>query len=145
MKSEYDFSGGARGKHYKAYRQDHTIRINHSDGTHTLRYFDGENRKVTCIRNIPTNLLDELEAMANASDEKLWAAINPLVTPRQRERLEELNVLGAKRVLTPAEHDEQGALFMEHHHSILRRAQAIAILRQRGHFVSDDVLHNSVL
>jgi len=28
MRDEYDFSGGVRGKHYKAYRKEHTVYIN---------------------------------------------------------------------------------------------------------------------
>ena len=34
MRNEYDFSGGVRGKHYKAYRKGHTIYINKDNGSH---------------------------------------------------------------------------------------------------------------
>ena len=27
MREEYDFSGGIRGKHFKTYRQGHTVKI----------------------------------------------------------------------------------------------------------------------
>jgi hypothetical protein len=33
MQQEYDFSGGVRGKHYLAYQQGYTIRIEKMDGT----------------------------------------------------------------------------------------------------------------
>ncbi|MBI5051636.1 MAG: hypothetical protein HZB52_00005 [Chloroflexi bacterium] len=33
MRSEYDFSGGVRGKHYKARMQGYTIKIHKADGT----------------------------------------------------------------------------------------------------------------
>ncbi len=33
MLPEYDFTGGIRGKHYKAYRAGHTVKIHRSDGT----------------------------------------------------------------------------------------------------------------
>ncbi len=33
MQPEYDFSGGERGKHYLAYQQGYTIRIEKMDGT----------------------------------------------------------------------------------------------------------------
>ena len=33
MLPEYDFSSGVRGKHYKAYRQGHTVVIHKTDGT----------------------------------------------------------------------------------------------------------------
>jgi uncharacterized DUF497 family protein len=33
MREEYDFSGGRRGKHFRAYRAGHTVRITQTDGT----------------------------------------------------------------------------------------------------------------
>jgi len=39
MKTEYDFSGGTRGKHYRAYRSGHTVRVNKSDGTVEERHY----------------------------------------------------------------------------------------------------------
>lgn len=33
MQPEYDFSGGVRGKHYLAYQQGYTVRIQQADGT----------------------------------------------------------------------------------------------------------------
>ena len=39
MRREYNFSGGVRGKHAKAYRQRHTVRIHKQDGTIEVYYF----------------------------------------------------------------------------------------------------------
>ncbi len=39
MREEYDFSGGIRGKHYKAYRQGHTVHIHKMNGTTESHYF----------------------------------------------------------------------------------------------------------
>jgi hypothetical protein len=39
MLPEYDFSGGVRGKHYKAYRKGHTVKIHKADGTVSVQYF----------------------------------------------------------------------------------------------------------
>ena len=39
MRKEYDFSGGVRGKHVKAYRQGHTVKIHKQDGTTEVHYF----------------------------------------------------------------------------------------------------------
>ena len=33
MREEYDFSGGVRGKHFRAYRQGHTVKIARADGS----------------------------------------------------------------------------------------------------------------
>lgn len=42
MLPEYDFSKGVRGKHYKAYRQGHTVKIHKADGTVSVQYFQPE-------------------------------------------------------------------------------------------------------
>ncbi len=42
MLPEYDFSGGVRGKHYKAYRRGHTVKIHQADGTVSIHYFKPE-------------------------------------------------------------------------------------------------------
>ena len=39
MRKEYDFSGGVRGNHAKAYRQRHTVKIHKQDGTTEVHYF----------------------------------------------------------------------------------------------------------
>ncbi len=39
MLPEYDFRGGVRGKHYKAYRRGHTLTIHTTDGTTDVRHF----------------------------------------------------------------------------------------------------------
>ena len=39
MRGEYDFSRGVRGRHYRAYRAGHTIRVTRADGTVAERHF----------------------------------------------------------------------------------------------------------
>ncbi|MCG8605666.1 hypothetical protein MJD09_11790 [bacterium] len=39
MRDEYDFSDGTRGKHFKAYREGHTVHTHKPDGTTTVQYF----------------------------------------------------------------------------------------------------------
>ena len=46
MHDEYDFSKGVRGKHYKAYREGHTVVINKDDGTQSIQYFKEEDGAV---------------------------------------------------------------------------------------------------
>ena len=38
MKPEYDFRGGVRGKHAKAYRKGYTITIHNEEGTTTVEH-----------------------------------------------------------------------------------------------------------
>lgn len=46
MRSEYDFSGGVRGKHYQAYRQGHTVKIHQTDGNVMIQHFSLEDGAV---------------------------------------------------------------------------------------------------
>jgi len=39
MLPEYEFRGGVRGKHYKAYRNGHTVTVHKSDGTAQIQHF----------------------------------------------------------------------------------------------------------
>ncbi len=39
MREEYDFSQGVRGKHYKAYRAGHVVRVQKSDGSIEQQHF----------------------------------------------------------------------------------------------------------
>ena len=39
MLPEYNFKGGIRSKHYKAYRKGRTVKIHKSDGTTFVQYF----------------------------------------------------------------------------------------------------------
>lgn len=40
MLPEYDFSGGVRGKHYKAMRRGYTVKIQKSNGTTVVQHFN---------------------------------------------------------------------------------------------------------
>lgn len=39
MLPEYDFTGGVSGKHYKAMRKGHTVKIDQADGTTLIQHF----------------------------------------------------------------------------------------------------------
>jgi hypothetical protein len=46
MRREYDFSKGVRGRHYKAYRHGHAVKIRKKDGTLKIQYFTQEDGAV---------------------------------------------------------------------------------------------------
>lgn len=46
MRSEYDFSDGVRGKHFKAYREGHTVKIRKEDGSIEPRCFTEEDGSI---------------------------------------------------------------------------------------------------
>lgn len=83
--------------------------------------------------NLPTDVADELAALHLFSDEALWAAAEPSLSAFEERRLDQLNRGAGQQELTPAEQVEQQTLIAAYHRSILRRAQALALLSQRGH------------
>jgi len=82
---------------------------------------------------LPAELANELAAMNLLSDEALWAAAYPSLSPAEQSRLSQLNHKAGERPLTKAEQAEQEHLLTGYHRSVLRRAKALAILAQRGH------------
>jgi len=58
MRNEYDFSGGVRGKHFRAYRQGHTVEINKSDGSVEVHYFTQEDGAVMLDPDIKKHFPD---------------------------------------------------------------------------------------
>lgn len=85
---------------------------------------------------LPADLANELAAMHLLSDEALWAAAHPSLSPAEQSRLSQLNRKAGERLLTKAEKAEQEHLLAAYHRSVLRRAKALAILTQRGHPLS---------
>ena len=46
MLPEYDFTDGVRGKHHKAFREGHTVKVHRANGTIDVRYFTLEDGAV---------------------------------------------------------------------------------------------------
>ena len=83
--------------------------------------------------DLPEHLAEELAGMMWLSDAKLRAATRPTFAPQQQKRLNELNGAEDQRPLTAAELAERARLLAEYERSVLLRAQAFAVLAQRGH------------
>ena len=83
--------------------------------------------------SVPADLAAEFAAMHLLSDQALQAAAQPSLSPAELYRLRQLNHTAGERSMTQAEEAEQTALLASYHHFVLRRAQALAILAQRGH------------
>lgn len=90
--------------------------------------------------DLPPDLANELNAMISFTDEALWAATHPSLSPAAQSRLEQLSHKGGERALTSAETAEQAELLTAYDHSVLRRAQALAVLAFRGHPLSPERL-----
>ena len=75
--------------------------------------------------------------MAYLNDAALWQAARATMTAEQRERLEHLHDEQQRRTLTADERAEEQALLELYRGTVLVRAQAAALLKQRGYDVSD--------
>ncbi|MFN8458651.1 MAG: hypothetical protein U0401_29025 [Anaerolineae bacterium] len=87
--------------------------------------------------SLPPEMADELTAMRLFSDEALWSAMEPILSAPQQARLTQLTREQSVRSLTGAEQDELNSLLAEYDYSVLRRAQAMALLSLRGHKLPD--------
>ena len=58
MRDEYDFTGGVRGKHYKAYRKGHTVIIHKGDGSASVQYFTQEDGSVILDPDVKVHFSD---------------------------------------------------------------------------------------
>ena len=58
MRQKYDFSDGVKGKHFKAYREGHTVRIHKEDGTTSVRYFRQEDGAVMLDPDVKAHFPD---------------------------------------------------------------------------------------
>ena len=81
-------------------------------------------------------LRDELARMESLDDESLWRAAQPSFTARQSRRLQALHFKMQDEGLTVEERAEELALLRAADRSMLIRAQALALLKQRGRDIS---------
>lgn len=84
-----------------------------------------------------TNLRSVLAQMAYLNDAALWQAARSTMTIAQRDRLEALHDKQQRQGLTSDEQAEEKALLQLYRETILVRAQAAVLLKQRGYDVSD--------
>ena len=78
-----------------------------------------------------------LAQMAYLNDAALWQAARATMPAKQRERLEALHHQQQYRGLTAKEQAEEQALLGLYRETLLIRAQAAVLLKQRGYDVSD--------
>lgn len=78
-----------------------------------------------------------LGQMAYLNDAALWQAARATVPPSQRERLSALTEQRERGPLTPEEEVEEQALLSLYRETLLVRAQAAVLLKQRGYDVAD--------
>ncbi len=78
-----------------------------------------------------------LAQMTYLNDAALWQAARTTMVEAQRERMEELNAKQQREGLIKTEEEEVQSLLTLYRETILVRAQAAVLLKQRGYDVSD--------
>ncbi len=78
-----------------------------------------------------------LAHMAYLNDAVLWQAARTTMTTEQQRRLETLHNQQQRGTLTPDERAEEQALLTLYRETLLVKAQAAVLLKQRGYDVSD--------
>ena len=78
-------------------------------------------------------LADELAGLHWLSDAGVQKALQPTFSRTQQECLGKLNLVEDERPLTAAEEVERTQLLAKYQRALLRRAEAFAILAQRGY------------
>lgn len=90
-----------------------------------------------CMAASPENLRSALAQMAYLNDAALWQAARATMSAAQRDRLAALHDQKQRRKLSVAEEQEEKALLGLYRDTLLVRAQAAVLLKQRGYDVSD--------
>lgn len=85
----------------------------------------------------PGKMRSALAQMAYLNDAALWQAARATMTVGQREHLEALHHQQQRGTLTAEEQAEEQALLTLYRETLLVRAQAAVLLKQRGYDVSD--------
>lgn len=97
------------------------------------------------VMDVPaSSLRTELAQMAYLNDAALWTAARSTLSKDQQERLEALHDKQQRVGLTAAERAQEQALVKLYRETLLVRAQAVALLQQRGYDVSDPTVFHSL-
>lgn len=84
------------------------------------------------LDDVPADLRDDLRGLQLLDDDALWAVARSRLASTQQVRLEVLLARHSAGVLTEAEEEELARLGEETDRLTLRKAQAYALLHQRG-------------
>ena len=94
-------------------------------------------QKPAILPSLPVALEEELNAFTQLSTEVLWLLARTTLTEEQRTTLAELNQQAQQlEGLTVTEQQQQAALLALYQSTLVRRAQAANLLRQRGEDIS---------
>jgi hypothetical protein len=81
-------------------------------------------------------LIGTIEALGELADEELWQLARKVMSPQASEELEALHLTQRHEGLSQDEDAARARLLREYEQTMLVRAQAIRLLKNRGHDVS---------
>jgi hypothetical protein len=90
------------------------------------------------VDEVPPEMTEELAAMRTLPDEQLWEIARSTMPARQQARLRTLSAAQRERALAPAELQKLDVLLQAYGQITLRKAQAYALLHERGLYTHID-------
>lgn len=94
-------------------------------------------REIPGLPALPGDVEAELATFSQLSDDLLWLIARNTLTPQQQRELADLNDAAQRRPLTQTEQTRQVHLVDAYDRTLVRRAQAAHVLKQRGYDLSD--------
>ena len=85
------------------------------------------------LPSLPANAQAELDALAHLSDDALWTIAQEQIPQEIQQRAETLMRKNTRGTLSSEEHAELNGLVERSERLMLRKAEAAALLRERGH------------
>jgi len=85
---------------------------------------------------LPPELIEAIEALVQLDDEELWRLARRAMSSEASQKLEALHFKQRDEGLNPDENATRGKLISEYERTMLIRAQAARLLKDRGHDVS---------
>lgn len=88
------------------------------------------------LEDLPADITDELAQLGFLSDEELWQAARTTLTPDESERMQALLLKRQREGLAPQEQQEAERLLHRYDRTMLVRARAAVLLKERGYDIS---------
>ncbi len=90
---------------------------------------------------LPADLAETIASLSLLDDEPLWRVARTRMSEEKAGQLEELHLKRQAEGLSPAETEIVASLMKEYTRVMLTRAEAAALLKRRGHDVSEFFRH----
>jgi plasmid stability protein len=94
------------------------------------------NSAVPVEESLPDSLTEDVARLDAMDDAELWQVARSMLSKKEAARLEVLHLKRQKEGLSESEGSNLAELVRQYERSMLTRARAAALLKQRGHDVS---------